>query len=463
MQIPILSGIYATALPELRRSYPVNMVPVPLESGISSGFLRPADGIVDVLTGPGTDRGGIYWRGTHYRVMGTSLVSISGGAYTTIGSIAGFGPVSFDYGFDHLAICGGGDLYLYDGAVLQRVTDSDLGTASDVVWIDGYFMTTDGDSIVVTDLNNPFAVNPLKYGSSEADPDPIVAIKKLRNEAVALNRHTIEFFDNIGGNLFPFQRIEGAQIQKGCVGRKACCIFEQMVAFLGSGRNENVSVYLGASGDTVKIGTEETDTILEGYSDAELASAVVEARTDGAHRFLYVHLPDRTLVYDATASTALETPAWHVLTSGVSGFSGYEARGFVLVDGVWYCGHGDRIGRLDREVSTHWSAKTRWEFGTLIVYNEGRGALFHDLELVALTGSVELSEEAFVKSSYSLDGMAWSADRVIGAGTTGQRGKRLVWFQQGMMRNWRVQRFEGDSDCRLSPIRLEARLEPLAY
>ena len=46
MQIPILNGIYTDNGPDLRTSYPVNMVPVPKNSGISSGFLRPGDGIV---------------------------------------------------------------------------------------------------------------------------------------------------------------------------------------------------------------------------------------------------------------------------------------------------------------------------------------------------------------------------------------------------------------------------------
>ena len=46
MQIQILNGIYTDNGPDLRTAYPVNMVPVPKQSGISNGFLRPGDGIV---------------------------------------------------------------------------------------------------------------------------------------------------------------------------------------------------------------------------------------------------------------------------------------------------------------------------------------------------------------------------------------------------------------------------------
>ena len=76
MQIQILNGIYADSSPELRTAYPVNMTPVPLQSGISNGFLRPSDGIVQnpmdyPPEGPGgAERGGIEWQGNCYRVLG---------------------------------------------------------------------------------------------------------------------------------------------------------------------------------------------------------------------------------------------------------------------------------------------------------------------------------------------------------------------------------------------------------
>lgn len=45
VQISILNGIYADSGPDLRTSYPVNMIPVPKQNGVSGGFLRPADGL----------------------------------------------------------------------------------------------------------------------------------------------------------------------------------------------------------------------------------------------------------------------------------------------------------------------------------------------------------------------------------------------------------------------------------
>lgn len=467
MQIPILNGIYTDNGPDIRTSYPVNMVPVPKKSGISNGYLRPGDGLVSHGTGPGVDRGGIAWNGVCYRVMGTQLVTVaSNGAVTVLADVGGpvDSQVSFDYSFDRLAIASGGRLYYWNGALTQ-VIDADLGTVLDVVWVDGYFMTTDGTSIVVTDLSDPTQINPLKYGSSEVDPDPVVALIKLRNEVYALNRHTIEVFDNIGGDFFPFQRIEGAQIQKGVIGTHACCVYAETVAFLGSGRNEQPSIYLGANSQATKISTQEIDTLLLGYTEAQLSSVKLEARNDKNHQHLYVHLPDRTLVYDAAASEALGEHVWFILTTGISGFSQYRARNMVWCYDKWLVGdpQSSTIGYLAQDISSHWGQTVRWEFGTLIAYNDGKGAIVNELELVALTGRVAIGSDPIITTSYSMDGTAWSQDRPIRIGTFGNTRKRLVWFQQGHMRNWRIQRFRGDSQAHISLARLEAKLEGLEY
>lgn len=467
MQIPILNGIYTDNGPDLRTSYPVNLVPVPKQSGISNGFLRPADGIVQDGTGPGVDRGGINWNGTCYRVMGTKLVTVtSNGTVTVLGDVGG--PVNtlvtFDYSFDRLAIASGGRLYYWNGALTQ-VTDPDLGVVLDVVWVDGYFMTTDGTSLVVTELADPTQVNPLKYGSSEVDPDPVVALLKLRNEVYALNRNTIEVFDNVGGDFFPFQRIDGAQVQKGVIGTFGCCVFVETVAFLGSGRNEAPGIYLGANSQAQKISTQEIDQILLGYTETQLATVKLEARNDKAHQHLYVHLPDRTMVYDAAASAELRTSVWFTLTTSTVGFSQYRARNIVWAYDKWLVGdpQSSNIGYFVQDIGSHWGSIVRWEFGTMIAYNEGNGAIFNELELVALTGRVALGVDPIITTSYSVDGASWSQERPIRAGTTGNTRKRLAWFQQGHMRNWRIQRFRGDTQAHLSFARLEAQIEPLAY
>jgi hypothetical protein len=474
MQIPILSGIYTDNGPDIRTSYPVNMVPTPVPSGISDSFLRPGDGIVANGTGPGIDRGGIEWNGIVYRVMGSKLVTVSStGTVTVLGDVGNDNQlVTMDYSFELLGIASAGNLWFWNPAtsVLAQNTGFSVllvpfGPVIDICWVDGYWIATDGVYIAATSITDPFVINPFSYDSSDADPDPVVALVKLRNEVYAINTHTIEVFDNVGGDFFPFDRINGAQIQKGAIGTFAACVFQEQIAFLGSGRNEEPGIYLGANATATKISTDEVDRILATYTDAQLALVKLEARNDKAHQHLYVHLPDRTLVFDASASEAVKQFIWFTLTSTTVGFAQYRARNLVWAYNRWLVGdpQSSAIGYLSGTVGEHWGQQVRWEFGTAIVYNESKGVIFHELELVSLTGRVALGKNPQISTSYSLDGMSWSQDKYITAGTIGNTKKRLVWFRQGAMRNFRMQRFRGDSDAHLSFIRLEARLEPTLY
>lgn len=464
MQIPILNGIYTNTDADFRTSYPRNLIPVPKEQGISKGYLRPADGIAQLGTGPGSDRGGINWNGVCYRVMGTKLVSIAdSGAVTEIGDVGGTGEVTLDYSFDRLAVASGGKLFYLQGGTLTQVTDADLGTVLDVLWVDGYFMTTDGTYLVVTELNDPFSVNPLKYGSSESDPDPIKSLIKLRNEVYACNRYTIEVFQNVGGDLFPFQRIEGAYMMRGVVGTHAVAMFMEQLAFLGGGRNEAPAVWIGSNGSTQKISTREIDQALLEYTEEELASVVMETRITNGHQFLYMHLPDQTWVFDGAGSQVVSQPVWFNLTSSIVGKATYRARNFVWCYNKWLCGDPTtaKHGYLGDNISSHYGDTIGWEFGTMILYNESRGAIFHELELVALTGRVQPGDDPAVWTSYTLDGLTWSQEKPRSAGKHGETLKRLTWMQQGFMRNWRCQRFRGTSDTHISIARIEARIEPL--
>lgn len=464
-QIPILSGIYASsATPDFRVSLPRNLVPVPLKQGISAGYLRPADGIAQTGTGPGPDRGGISWNGVLYRVMGTKLCSVSAvGAVTILGDVGGSTPVTLDYSFDRLGIASGGSLFYWNGSTLSQVADADLGTIKDMKWIAGYFLTTDGSNLITTDLNDPASINPLHYGSAEADPDPINAVDELRNEAYAFGRYTIEVYQNVGGTGFPFARIEGAQIGKGIIGTHMYCTMGDTFAFVGSARSEAPGVYLVAAGNAPKISTREIDSILSGYTEAQLSGCVMECRTEKNSQHILIHLPDQCLVYDTIGSQVMQEPIWFTLTSSITSLGQYRARGLVWCYDQWNVGDPvtGAIGVLTSDVSSHYGQVNGWDFGTMVLYNDGNGAIIHELELVCLTGRIAMGDDPVIWTQYSIDGQTWSMERPTRAGRQGQRVQRICWRGQGKMQHWRVQRFRGTSDAHVSIARLEAQIEPL--
>lgn len=459
MQIPIISGIYADGSPDFRTSYPVNMVPVPKSQGISNGYLRHARGLVSRGLQPSHCRGGIDWHGEVYRVFGTDVVKLDSlGGSTSVGTVATGDAVSMDYGPDRLAIASGGKLYYTQGGATTEQTDVDFGTVLDVVWLDGYFVTTDGEFIVVTDLNDPTSVNPLKYGSSEVDPDPIVAVKKLRNELVAVNRYTVETFSNVGGSGFPFAVVAGAQAQRGAVGTKACVNFADGIAILGGGKRESIGVHIVANGATTKISSAEIDTRLKGYTADELGGAVLESMEDEGHNTLFVHLPNTTLCFDFAASQALGSLVWYELSGGRNGDEIYAGRFFVFSRNEWTAASpiDGNYGVVSDTVATQWDTVVPWEFGLPILYNEGRGAVVHSLRVVAL-GKKVFGSTPVLQVQYSDDGITWSEPKTVSV------ANKAVFRRLGFFQEKRIFKFRGDSNILMTTAAIEAELEGLAW
>lgn len=485
MQIPILNGVYSDVARDYRTSHPINMEPIPKTTGISDGYLRITPGILLVGSASGISRGGMEWNGEMYRVSGENLYSYAPQAGTTNLASTPIGgsnplpndgkPVTMTHSFDHLAIATAGELYLYDGTTLAQVTDPDLGPVLSVAYQDGYFVTTDGENIIATELGDPFSVLPLKYASSEVDPDPVNSVIRLRDEIIAMNRYTIETFANVGGSNFPFQVVDGTQVYRGSVGTHAAALFMGGIAFVGGGRNEQEAVYVYASGGTVKISTREIDMRLAEYSRDELADLQCETRVFEGREVLYIHTPNGTLCYDGMASQAIGQPVWFELQSDPeTGI--YFGRHFVHWNNGWYCGHpqAPNTGLLTdkADVNKHFAQKYLWEFSTPIVYGDGRGAIIHQIDLALLNGGADAnapqfipndSFEAHIDLDWTEDGLNYSVPRTLRLGARGDYRKPARFTRLGMMRQFRSFRFRGDSDARISISRVEAQIEGMSW
>jgi hypothetical protein len=473
MQIPILTGIYTDSNADVRTSYPVNMMPLPGNTGISNSYLRPSLGVITLTTGTGKDRGAINWNGVCYRVSGTSLISVAeDGTTDTIGTISGTGLARMNYSFDYLSINADNKLWFYDGTTLTQNVDADLGDCVDHIFDSGYFLSTDGEYVVNTELADPTSVSANKYASSEFDPDPILAILKPRNNPLILNRYSIEEFYQIGGSGFPYAVNRNAVITRGTVGTRTCCVLGDAVFFMGSGRDESISVFVAAAGQSRKIATREIDFILARYTETELSQALMETRIDETET-VYIHLPDVTLVYDKDISVMIQQPAWYFLSNGleqesISGrtfeaYRKYNARNMVKCYDKWIVGDPDttNIGYLTRSVQTLYGEHIRWAFSTYMLYSGGRNGIVHQLELVGIPGRQAQGSSPIIYTRYTTDGENYSQRKRVRLGAAGNRTKRMVWVSQGMIRNYRIQEFSGISDAMASYLRLEANIEAL--
>jgi Phage stabilisation protein len=462
MQIPIYEGIYVDPVADFRTSYPQNLIPTPKKTGFSDGYLRTAEGIAFFGDTPGRTRGAIVWNDVLYAAQGTRLGRIGpGGFFVDLGDIGDDGnDAVFTFSFDRLAIASNGKLWYYTiPGGLVEVTDPDAGFVKWVVWIAGYFAITDGETIAVTDLADPMSINPLRYGGAEAFPDAIMMLLRINGQLVAVGRVTCEFFQNVGGVLFPFQVMSNALIERGAAGSYAVAIYNQTFAFVGNGIDEAPSVYLAGPGRTAQIATREIDILLREAGD--LSTVRMEVRVDKSMQLLYIHLPTKTLVYDISATAIFGKPIWFILTSGTDGGSAYRGRNFTYAYDKWICGdlNGNRTGYLVDNVTTQFGERVPWQFDTSFGFNQGFGSIFHQVELHHRPGAA--GSVAVIWHQFSDNGADWSMLRQAQPTGPGQRNVRATWFGCGLMRDARILRFRGMNDTPDSFGALTANVEAL--
>lgn len=447
--IPLLGGMVANSQAEFVESVPLNLEPVAVDNKIASGQFRAPAGLIPHWTGPGDDRGGINWNGRQFRVMGTKLVEIGVGI---IGDVGPGGAVALDYGFDRLSIASNQKLFYYDDNGLTEVTDIDLGIVKDALWVDGFTMTTDGTFIVVTELSDPTAVNPLKYGTAEEDPDMITGLIKVRGEVYVLGRHTVELLQNVGGNGFPFGVVDGATIPYGCVSPSAKCHFAESFAFCGSARNEGLGIYVAGSGTAVKLSNRALDRALEQIADP--TTIELEAWTFLDEKRLLVHLNGETWVYVDGASRKAQERVWYRRTDC--------PRHAVEVNGTWYAAVGSELGILSNNVSTILDDPVQWRFDTPFVYADAQAVILGAIELIGLPGRMPAGEEATAYFSYSTDGQMWGREFMIRLGAAGNRRKRMQWRPNIRIPNYATFRFRGYDRSMPGFTKIEADVEPLS-
>lgn len=464
--LPFLQGVYMEGS-DARVALPVNYEGVPAQSGATDDYLRPVEGIDAFATGEGNDRASILWPGAgvaltgagHYRVSGTKLIKVSStGGVTVIGDVGGSGHARLDYSFDLLGVLSDGKLFFYDGASLTEVTDPNIpANLIDMCWVDSFWAVTDGVSVAVSDISVPTTFNPLKFGGTDR-PNPVKCLLKVINELHVISENYVDVFRNIGGAGFPFQRISSAVVTKGPIGTRAACVFENRVAFVGGGRNEEPSVYLGFNAQSVKIGSQEVDAILDGYTTAQLATVTTETQVARGMVRLYVHLPDRSLVYDAIMSARQGFPVWHVRVSTLNGFEAFRAQNFVRVNDSWIVGDpaSTSIGVTTKTSSKHFGEYVRGEWTTGALRAGTNNVTMNRLTLFAITGDVEAGEDPRLSMSYSNDGVGYSTPRTIKTGVRGETMKKLEWRKLGKWKQFRTLRFQTDGICRVSPMSLDA-------
>lgn len=422
----------------------------------------------DTITG--AHRGSRVVSGVLYCVYGTSLYSISSSQVVTeIGSIAGSEYCSMaDNGTKLCIVVRGGNGYVYDNSTLTlaQITDTDYQASDYVIFIDGYFVFTasSGAQFFISALNDPSNIDPLDFGTAEIRPDNIVSCIGSHNELYILGEETIEVFQNVGGSGFPFQRIEGANVERGSHATFGTVIFDNTFVFIGGSKNEKTAVWrITGSTSAQKISTDAIDNEIQKFTPTEIRNNtrafsysemgsifVVYTFVSDANR-----IPSITFVYDAS------TNQWHERSSGV--YEGrWEVDNIASYNNEIYTlrSSSTSIGRLDMDVYTELGNTIHREVVTQPFTSQNNKLFISKIELNIETGvglTTGQGSNPQIMMQFSDDGgRTYNNEQWRSFGAKGAYNTRVEWYRQGVADISRVLRFRVSDPVKCSLIKLEA-------
>jgi hypothetical protein len=428
----------------------VNWIPTAAESASATGrkLSQPLGLKILADSATGVNRGALVMSEVPYFVNGKTLVSISrANVITQHGAISGSGRVSMATNGRYLVVVVPGQTsYAFDNTnnTLTAITDPDFRASDSVVYKDGYFVfsASDGSVFFNSALNDPFSFDGLDFGTAEINPDRITGLHVNHNELFVSGFDTIELFQNIGGSGFPFQRIPGANIQKGVRAPFSMVEFDNTFCFVGGGLNEKPAIWkVTGSSSAQKISTDAIDQVIQKYTEAEIESAFALTFSDrGQHLALFTFesttTPSRTFVYNATASAYTESKVWFELQTGTKD-NRFRVQSIVYAYGKLMVGDSlsGIIGELDHSTLDYYGDEIWRRSVTSPFSNQGLPIFSGDFEATFESG-VGLTTGNGSNPQAALDfsdngGRTFTGQINRPIGKIGKYGQRAVWSRQG--------------------------------
>ena len=460
LTLPLIRGDKVDANVDYRDALPVNMFAVRRDILEAKGYMLAFSGLERVGTAFGADRAGNYNDrfDEHYRVSGQTFCRLNvDGTVDNLGAVPGSTQCATPYSFNTQCVISDGNMYLYDAVGgFRQVVDADLGSPIDGVWVNGYYFMTDGEYIFHTDIDDESSIDPLKFKTAEFMPDKSLGVGKTQdNKIIVFGRYTLEYFYDEAAANFAFTRIESRGQKIGIVATHAKCEAESQWFITGSRKEESLGVHMVTVGAPVKVSSREVDEYLETYTEAELSDMRMEARTEHDSSFVYVHLPNETLVYNLAIAKEFGSPyAWCIIKTGAAdqvyrGINGV----FDSLRGYWVYGDkvDGRLGHCNDAVFTQYGEDQEWYLYSPLVGLEAQS--INSLEIETLPGH-NITADATVAMSITYDGVVYSTEWWELYGELGGYSKRFIIRRLGYVPHLVGFRFRGVTSSRMAFLKL---------
>ncbi len=386
-----------------------------------------------VTVGTGPIYGMRVMNGVLYVVSGIQLYSITTvGVTRLLGSILGNVRCSMERNDDQLCIVNGVNGYVYSvSSGLTKITDatfddSSLSIPNKVVYLEQRFIFNRPGNIQffcsqpdVTFIGTNFSfayTDPSSIVSMIADHGEVWLFGKKGTEVWAYNRNEADF---------PFSRIDGSFVERGCAAVHTPQKIDNSFYWLG----DDLSIYRADGYKPTRISTHAIEVKIKSY--ANIADAYANTFTEQGHYFYEITFPDlATWRYDTS------TGLWHEGQDGLSGqyhASAYEYFNNGNVTGDYRNGN---IYTLDMQVYTD-NGSTIYRTASTPHIHSGRiRATMDRFEVDIASGeglTVGQGADPQMMMKYSDDGgRTWSAERWANMGKIGEYTRKVVFRNLGM-------------------------------
>jgi hypothetical protein len=275
------------------------------QGAIGSGYIEGIPGtILRGTAGDGPIRGMRRMAGALYVVSSTLLYSVNSAfTATSLGTIEGTGRVWMADNGTQLCIVVGAKGYIYTVAGgLVEITDTDFPGADTVAYLDGYFIYNSPSTgqFFISNLYDGTIYDATDFASAESYPDPLLAVFVDHRELFLFGDETVEVWFNSGAADFPFERAQGASIEKGVGAVDSIAKVDNSVFWLD---HQGVVRRLAQGYTPLRISTHSVEYDI---SRGNWESAYAYTYTQEGHEFYSLTVPGAgTYVYDAS------TGEWH--------------------------------------------------------------------------------------------------------------------------------------------------------
>ena len=316
-QIPLIGGSYLSRVAPLDAQRCINLYPEVDESqgGKTVGALIGTPGLQLLTTLPLT--GGVRGLFPAYNVrrifaiQGTGFFEVfQDGTFVQHGSLATLqGPVSMaSNGLQIMAVDGDrGYIFTLDTDTFEVITDADFQGGTHVTQQDGYFIVNVPNSRVfyISDILNGLSWNATEFGVKEANPDNIQALISDHSELWVIGEVTTEIFYNSGNLDFPFERIQGAFLEWGCLAPFSLARGDSALWWLAGNRTGALQVMRMQNYQGQRVSTHAVEFALKQSTVDELMAATAHFYLEEGHGFYCLSVGNQTWCYDVS------TGLWH--------------------------------------------------------------------------------------------------------------------------------------------------------